>query len=113
MSKILTLDEIKAVSDVTRETIEVPEWGGAVVVQGVSLADGMTLLKQMQNDKGEVDPEKAALYAVLVGVVEPKFGEADLVWLRDKSMSALTKITQAFMRLSGFEATVKEARKNS
>ena len=112
--KILTLEQIKAAQDVTREEITISEWGGAVIVQGVSVGDGMALLKQMQTKDGEIDPEKAALYAVIVGVVEPKFSEADLEWLKTKSMAAVTKITQAFMRLSGFgTGTLKEARKNS
>lgn len=111
---ILTIDQIRLAQDVTREEIEIPEWGGSVVVQGVSVADGMALLKQMQGEDGEIDSEKATLYSIVVGVVEPKFTDADVEWLKTKSMSAVTKITNAFMRLSGFDqAAVKAARKNS
>ena len=113
MGKILTLTEIKAASDLPREEVDVPEWGGSVVVQGVSVADGMKLLKDMQGDKGEIDPEKAALLAFAYGVVEPPISRDDLDWLRQKSLGAVTRVTQVFMRLSGLEnAALKEAQKN-
>lgn len=114
MSKILTLDQIKAASDLPREEVDVPEWGGSVVVQGVSVADGMRLLKDMQGEKGEIDSEKAALLAFAYGVVEPPISRDDLEWLRQKSLGAVTRVTQVFMRLSGLEnAALKEAQKNS
>lgn len=112
---ILTLDQIKQAKDVQREEIDIPQWGGSVVVQGVNVIDGMALLKQMQKEGSEeIDPEKAMLYSIIVGVVEPKFTESDVEWLKTKSMAATSKITEAFMRLSGFETkAVKDARKNS
>lgn len=111
---ILNRDQIKAAQDVKREEIEIPEWGGAVIVQGVTVKQGMNLLDQMQDESGKIDNEKAMLFAVVFGVVEPHFEESDVEWLKEKSMSALMKITEAFMRLSGFkEAAVAEARKSS
>lgn len=113
-NKILTLDQIKLAQDVAREEIDIPQWGGAVVVQGVNVADGIALLKEMQDDKGNIDPEKSILYAIVVGVIDPKFSTEDVEWLKTKSMAAASKIAEAFMRLSGFDsAAVREARKNS
>ncbi len=114
MGKILTLEEIKAAGDLPREEVPVPEWGGSVVVQGISVAEGMALLRQMQDAKGEIDPEKAALLAFAYGVVEPQISRDDLEWLKQKSLGAVTRVTQAFMRLSGLDqAALKEAQKNS
>lgn len=117
MARILTLQEIKEASDLPREEVEVPEWGGSVVVQGVSVAQGMDLLKQMQVEGGkpdDIDPEKAALLAFVYGVVEPKFTADDMPWIRQKSLGAVTKVTQVFMRLSGLEKeALKVAQKNS
>jgi hypothetical protein len=110
---ILSLDQIKESVDLPTEVVSVPEWGGDVIVQGASLNDGMDLLKKMQGADGKTDPEKAALYSLLYGVVEPKFTEDDLVWLKQKSMAPITRITNAFTRLSGFEQkALDEARKN-
>jgi len=110
---ILTRDQIKAAQDVKREEIEIPEWGGAVVVTGVSVKTGLNLLNQMQDESGKIDNEKAMLFAVIYGVTNPKFEESDVEWLKEKSMSALMKVTKAFMRLSGFEeSAVAEARKS-
>jgi len=113
--KILTLEDIRAAQDVQKEEIEIAEWGGSVIVQGVNVNEGMVLLKQMQKEGSEeIDPEKALLYSVIVGVVEPKFTESDIVWLKTKSMSAVQKITTAFMRLSGFDTkAIAEARKSA
>ena len=113
---VLTLDQIKEASDLPREEVEVPEWGGSVIVQGVSVAHGMELFKQMQKDgkTDEIDPEKAALLSFIYGVIEPKFSADDVDWLREKSLGAVTKVTQVFMRLSGLEnAALKAAQKNS
>lgn len=113
MTKLLTLDDIKNVQDVRSEDVEIPEWGGKIIVSGVTITKGMNLLNQMQDDKGKIDNEKAMLYALLYGVTSPKFEESDLVWLKEKSMSSLMKVTEAFMRLSGFDTkAIPEARKS-
>jgi len=117
MSKVLTREEILAATDLPREEVEVPEWGGSVIVQGVSVEQGMALMKEMQiegGEPGEIDPEKAALMAFVYGVVEPKFSAEDVPALRQKSLGAVTNVAQVFMRLSGFEnEALKAARKKS
>lgn len=109
--KILTLDEIRVVADLPRETVEVPEWGGAVVVQGVSVEDGMKILNATKRADGTIDEEKATMLAVIHGVVEPKFTDAELPWLKQKSLGAVTRIAKAFSRLSGLEASKEDAKK--
>jgi len=112
--KILTLQDIRSAADLPRELVPVPEWGGAVVVQGVSVSDGMNLLKNMQDKDGKIEDEKAMLYAFVYGVVDPKFMPEDVEWLKTKALGAVTRVTQVFMRLSGFEQdSLKAARKNS
>lgn len=109
--RVLTLEEIRVVADLPRETIEVPEWGGAVVVQGVSVEEGMKILHDTKRVDGTMDEEKATMLAVIRGVVEPKFTEADLPWLKQKSLGAVTRIAKAFSRLSGLEASKEDAKK--
>jgi len=111
---ILTRDQIMQAADLPTEVVEVQEWGGAVVIQGVDLATGMSLLKQMEDKDGKIDTEKSALLAIVYGVREPKFTADDMEWLRGKSLGAVTKVTRAWMKLCGFDAAaLPEARKNS
>ncbi len=112
--KILSLDEVRNAQDIAEEVVPVPEWGGAVRVRGVNIEQGMALYEQIQGPDGKLDTNKAMLYAVVAGVVEPKFSESDLPWLRQKSMAALARITEAFNRLSGFDQlAASTSKKNS
>lgn len=114
MTKILSVQEIHDTQNVEREEVEIPEWGGSVVVQGLSVETGLEAMASLLKDDGSVNFEEAMKAAVLLGIVEPKFVETDWEWLRQKQLAALTKITQAFIRLSGFDsASLKESRKNS
>jgi len=114
MSNFLTLDQIREVNDVQAEELDIPEWGGKVLVKAVSVEFGLQLLSMMQGEDGKVGEESAMKVSLLFGVDTPKFSEADWDWVKKKSLGALMKITQAFMRLNGFDAAgLKEARKNS
>lgn len=109
---ILTVEAIRAADDLPTEVVEVPEWGGAVVVRGLSVADWVKLNKNLRPELSE--EQNAAIQALLYGVVEPKFSPADVDWLVTKSLAACTRIVRVFNRLSGFNAgALAEARKNS
>lgn len=97
---ILTLEQIRDARDLNEELVPVPEWGGEVRVRGMSAADGVGIFAKIKAG-GEVDTERVMMYAVLVGVVEPRFSESDLDWLKAKSFAPLKRITEVFMRLSG------------
>src|SRR3990167_873470 len=115
ITTLLTREAIIAAADITDEIVEVPEWGGAVKVRGMSVADRTALLEKIIDEKTEkIDPEKATLVAFIVGVVEPKFTEADFPALRQKSAAALDRVTAAFLKLSGIDTkALASARKNS
>ena len=111
---ILTRDQIMNLDDLPVEVIDVPEWGGEVKVRGMSAEERVRWAEHVKAADGKgIDVEKAQYYAVIVGVVEPKFEEADVDWLRKKSASALERIAQRWLALSGIgtEALV-ESRKN-
>ena len=115
ITTLLTREAIIAAADITDEIVEVPEWGGAVKVRGMSVADRTALLEKIIDEKTEkIDQEKATLVAFIVGVVEPKFTEADFPALRQKSAAALDRVTAAFLKLSGIDTkALASARKNS
>jgi len=111
---VLTLGQIRAVDDLPTERIDIPEWGGCVIIRGVSVERGFELLQSMQGDDGQIDNEKATLVAFVHGVVEPHFAEADVNWLKQKSLGAVTRVTRRFIALCGFDdAALTEAQKNS
>lgn len=110
---MLTLDQIRSAADLPERVVEVPEWGGAVRMRGLSAADGIAVMEKIQGADGKPDNEKAMVYAVLMGVVEPKFSEADMEWLKAKSLKAMTRITKVFNELSGFGAAELAEAKNA
>lgn len=111
----LTREDILAAVDLPEEIVDVPEWGGSVLLKGLNVEQALEMLEKITDPKTDkVNVEKATLYAFLVGVIEPKFTEADLPVLKQKSMAAVKRITDAFTQLSGLNTTaVQEARKNS
>ena len=112
---ILTREEIMNLDDLPVEVVEVPEWGGEVKVRGMSAEERVRWADKVKGEDGKnIDVEKAGYYAIVVGVVEPKFDETDVAWLRKKSASALDRIANRWLALSGLgtEALV-EGRKNS
>lgn len=110
----LTRENILEAKDIPEAEVEVKEWGGSVLVRGMSVADRTKLLKAISDPKTDkVDPEKASLYAFVVGVVEPKFIEQDYEALKEKSAAAIDRVTKEFLTLSGVDTgAVAEARKN-
>ncbi len=110
----LTVDDIRAAEDLPREVVEVPEWGGTVVVQGLSVEGWVALSRDRQRRADLSEEKNSALDALLFGVVEPKFSADDAAWLAKKSLAAVGPIIKVFNRLSGFDPqALAEARKNS
>lgn len=110
----LTKLQIQEADDLKTEEVEVPEWGGSVLVRSLSVQEGTALSERMQDENGKIINELATLYSLIYGVADPVFSEEDAAWLKQKSLGAVTKVTNVFMRLNGFDKqAVNEARKNS
>jgi len=118
----LTHDAILAVEDLPFEDIEVPEWGGAVRVAGLSgksATDFSAKLVQMNPDGSikslSMDNFMAELL-VLTLVNEkfkPLFSKDEVEALGEKSAAVLKRLSDIAMRLSGLSGTaVKEKAKN-
>jgi len=118
MTKLLTRDEILQADDLPVETVEVKEWGGAVLVKGLSLGAMHKLMADARDEEGELDAEAMNLLAVVYGSVDedekPLFDADDVPALREKSSAAMLRVTRKFMDLSGIEAEegTAAARKN-
>lgn len=98
-----------------QEWVSVPEFGeGAeVLVEGAD-ADGRVLWYEKAQIDGKVDLRIAQAMALVIGIKEPRFTEADVPALRKLSGAAVGRIQEAWQRLSGLkDDALLEARKNS
>lgn len=107
--QFLTVDQILNASDLPTEVVEVPEWGGAVRVQGLSRAAYDAIARQAEvsvpaTGPGQVagtrrDDDKFSDLLFVACVVEPKFSEIHIPALRGKSLGALNRVYQAIGRV--------------
>jgi len=114
---MLSKEQILKADDLPIETVEVPEWGGSVLVRTMtgterdafetSLIDGkernLTNIRAKLCSKCMVDQSGERLFA-----------DSDITALGKKSASALDRVFSAAQRLNGISADdVKELEKNS
>ncbi len=118
----LTRDEILSAHDLATETVAVPEWGGEVLVRGLSgrERDGFeasVLEMRGQDTKVNLINLRAKLVAHCVIDAETGrrlFGDADIAALGDKSALALQRVFDVAQRLSGLSRSdVEELAKKS
>lgn len=110
---LLTRDAILNVVDLPTERVDVPEWGGTVLVRGLdgtardhlelSLRDGLTNIRARLVALTVVDERGERL-----------FNDNDVTVLGRKSAAALNRVVEVAQRLSAItDGDVKELEKNS
>lgn len=118
---ILTKDQILEASDLKNEPVEVPEWGGSVLVRTMTGADRDAFESSMITEQpdGTRKPNMSNLRAKLVAltVVDETgnrlFDVSDIDRLALKSASALERVFAAAQRLNGLGAQAEaDAAKN-
>ncbi|MBV9772646.1 MAG: hypothetical protein JO040_01770 [Gemmatimonadetes bacterium] len=112
-------ERILAAQDLRSETVTIPEWDVTVEVRGLTGTQRARLMKSGFDASGTVDFERLYPELVIASTFDPAtgeavFGEADRDALNGKSGSALERLAQAAMRVSGLspDATAA-AEKNS
>ena len=121
MSGLLGKDAILAADDIRTERVPIPEWGGEVMVRGLTGRQRDQWEAGMQVRRGkrfEPDMRDFRARLVILCVVDETgtlvFHEGDIDALSNKSGSALDKIYDAAARLSGIsEEDVESLTKNS
>lgn len=98
--RILSVDDILAADDLAEETVEVPEWGGAVKVKGLTRSQVHELGRKAMVGK-EISSERADMLLLVAGIVEPKFTEDQASILMQKSARATQRIVDVLNELSG------------
>jgi len=113
----LSRDEIFEAKDVETREVDVPEWGGTVLVRGLSGYDRdayQASMLQFQKD-GAASPELGNMTAKLVSraIVDedgnPLFTALDVGRLGQKSAAALDRVSNVAAELSGLSQAAVEA----
>ena len=118
---LLTRDAILAAPDLLTEEVSVPEWGGTVLVRGLTGTERDAFEEEMITGKGknrDVNLSNFRARLIVKSVVDKSgkrlFTQADMVALGGKSAAAIQRVFQVAMRLSGMsEEDVEELTKNS
>lgn len=114
----LTKEQILSAVDIQREVVQIPEWGGEVIVSGVSGAERDDL-EQSMIDPGKSQKERMRNFRARLSsmcIVDENgnrlFSESDIETLGKKSAKALDRIVTVAQRLNGLtESDVKEITK--
>jgi hypothetical protein len=122
---ILTKAQILAAEDLTTELVEVPEWGGEVLVRSLTgqardqyEADFLLIDTSKGKPSYDMDLENARARLVALSVVDEAgrllFDDDDVRELGTKSALALDRVYATAKRISGLsDEDVEELRKNS
>ena len=120
MGKLLTRDQILRAPDIQEETVAVPEWGGNVLVRGMTGAERDAFEASVITGRGanrQVNLQNIRAKLVARSVVDEAgaqiFTEADIEALGGKSALALERLFDVASRLSGIGAVeLEELAKN-
>jgi len=120
--KILTRQDIVDAKDISTETVEVPEWGGSVIVRMMSGADRdqfqQSCMIVRADGKHEADMRNMQPKLVAACVIDEQgnllFGPDEVADLAAKSAVAIERVFDVAQRLNGLApGAVGEAVKNS
>ncbi len=119
--KLLTRDAILAAQDIQTEEVDVPEWGGSVLVRGMTGAERDAFEESVLTGRGkkrDVNLKNFRARLIVKSVVDKKgdrlFTMADIDALGAKSAAALGRCFDVATRLSGMsDEDVEELTKNS
>lgn len=109
---MLTREQILGMNAEKRETVDVPEWGGPVLVRSVSAAQEEQWFNIVNdwNEKGICAPAGKRGSLVMMGCINedgtPLFTEKDAAWIGGPrcSVDAIDRLFAAIQRLSGMTA---------
>jgi hypothetical protein len=113
---LLSREQILSAQDITTETVAVPEWGGEVLVRGLTGAQRDEYEESFFTGRGKDRKENFAnVRARLVALCivgedgKPLFSLKDVEVLGKKSATALDRVFAVAQRLSGIGAKDVEA----
>lgn len=113
MGVILNRDQILESVDLRREEVEVPEWGGTVLVSEMTGVQRDAYEAGLFGDDRKVDLRNARARLVAACLIDPDgnplFTDKDVEALGRKSAAALDRVCAAAQRLNLMTAAALEA----
>ncbi len=100
---ILSKDAILAADDLPRETVNVPEWGGEVLVRTMSGTDRDAFEASLLEKDGRMENVRARLVALTLCDAQGDrlFNDSEIAALGRKSARALDRVFSVAQRLNG------------
>lgn len=109
--KVLSFEEILAVDDDAEDDLYIPEWGGKIVVRGLSKNEFDFLRKQAnRRDARGRKSEILEKEIIIAGMVKPPVNRANYELLKEKSAGVMVRILNEIYRKSGLEEEAERAR---
>jgi hypothetical protein len=117
----LTRDQIFNLNDIQTKEIAVPEWGGSVLVRGLTGKERdqyEAAIFQVKGNRATFKPDFVRARLVAMSVVDTQgervFSDGDVLGLSTKGAAALDRVFTVARRLSGLsERDISEMTKNS
>jgi len=104
----LTKQDILEAQDIERAEVDVEEWGGTVLVRGLTAQQYIGMGFDLRGEGDEIDPEKAKEMMPLIvamGVIdedgETLFSQKEAGKLAKKSFGPVNRISTKILELSG------------
>jgi hypothetical protein len=95
----LTVEQIAAHAAVTEEEVEIDEWGGSVVIRSLTREECL--------DFAELKAEDAEVQAIVRGMVDPAFTDAEARELLKGKAGVGIKLSRLILERSGLGATFR------
>jgi hypothetical protein len=99
--KVLTAAELLTFTALPTQTMDIPEYGGSIVVRGLRKSEQMDLRKKAQRSDGTFDETALEIGMLAAGIEEPKFTEAQVSQLVQLSAGVYDSILLRIAELSG------------
>ena len=117
MSKYLCRETILNANDIKTEEVNVPEWGGVVLVKSLTGSEKDKYEQSIYSIKDGANYNNIRAKFVALSIcdedLKPIFGSADIEALGQKSAIALNRVFEVAQKLSGLtSADVEELEKN-
>ncbi len=104
MTKFVSKKDLQAKNDRVYREVEVPEWGGVVKVQNLTVREfsmSGDMARVPDGETTKIDTMKLQLATVVLGCVEPKFEITDMPWLEGKNSGPVNRLFNTIYQLSG------------
>lgn len=115
--RILSVKDILEAPDIEERLLYVPQWKGYVRLRSFTQEQmGRLRAKATRpvrvirpgQPTTEVDNDHLQMLLFVEGVVEPQFGEGDILALRQKNTAPIERITKALLEMSGLGQGAEE-----